>query len=431
VHRALESIQFDWLQSVTSTASRVDTLPRFIETMFTTFWLAAGWLRYPGPGWWHSVTLALSVIAACGVIVQSVTAPADERRLLWLPAAMVLVQVLVVVAHHFGITQTGPQGRYLFPVMAAALTLIWFGWRGWFGAARQPAAAVSLLGLMAFLNTTAWTLVIMPVYVTGVPTLAIGLAGIVMSAIMTGVVLFHLAQSHPPVRAPEFRVPQPAVPTGIGMAVVSTPVPEAGMNIATGDRRSGAGACTSVHRRISSPAVTRAKRVGTTLANCALVIGLLGLAVGGAVYGVTREPVRLINVRWSEGLPDAERLARQQQYALRNCVAVDRRTESCEILVQTRSNLAAIVGDRAIEDTHYFDRSTLTFAEPSHVGTGHVWAAHAVPRLRRSGLLDWAWLSAGALVMIGLLPRLFSRHWGRAGSAIRIRIQSWSRSSAP
>jgi uncharacterized membrane protein len=75
------------------------------------------------------------------------------------------VQVVAVVIYQFGILRSGPQGRYLFPVLPAVLCLIWLGWTAIVERiAEQRAAAVSLVMAVAFLNVSAWLFVIIPAF---------------------------------------------------------------------------------------------------------------------------------------------------------------------------------------------------------------------------------------------------------------------------
>jgi hypothetical protein len=162
VHRAFEWIQFDPAQSIRGTVSHVDRLPAFVATLFTTFWLSAGWLRYQAPDWWYGVPLGITLIATAGLLAPGAASVA-QRRVRLFALAMFIVQTAIVIAFYFGVLQTGPQGRYLFPVMPAIVSLLWLGWCRWFGADRAV-AAISLIAIMGVLNITAWTLVIAPAY---------------------------------------------------------------------------------------------------------------------------------------------------------------------------------------------------------------------------------------------------------------------------
>ena len=74
---------------------------------------------------------------------------------------MTTIQLGGVIVY-FGITGKGGQGRYLFPVLPAILTLLWLGWCRWFGTERP--AAVGFVAAAAALNLTAWTVVALRVY---------------------------------------------------------------------------------------------------------------------------------------------------------------------------------------------------------------------------------------------------------------------------
>jgi hypothetical protein len=163
VQRAVTWLQFDPRQSVAVIADRIALLPSFLAALFTTFWLAAGWLRYLAPAWWYGVPLALAFAAMTGVLWF----PCDsvvERRAVRLALAMTSLQAAAVIAYYFGVLQSGPQGRYLFPAMPAIAFLLWTGWRRWFDADQQCIAAAYLIAVMVFVNLTAWMLAIFPAY---------------------------------------------------------------------------------------------------------------------------------------------------------------------------------------------------------------------------------------------------------------------------
>jgi hypothetical protein len=142
---------------------RVALLQSFLEALFTTFWLSAGWLRYVAPPWWYGVPLGIAVASAAGVLWFASETVA-ERRAVCLAVAMAALQIAAVIAYYFGVLQSGPQGRYLFPALPAIVFLLWTGWRRWFDADRQLIAAAYLIAVMVFVNVTAWMLVIFPAY---------------------------------------------------------------------------------------------------------------------------------------------------------------------------------------------------------------------------------------------------------------------------
>jgi hypothetical protein len=162
--RALGWIQFDRARALSTIAANSERLGGFFEMMFRTFWLAAGWLRYVGPPWWHAVTVALCAVAAIGLV--RLVATRRHGQAFWLSIGAASLQIAAVVAYYFGILQSGPQGRYLFPVLPAIFCLLWLGWHAAVGGEKRPAfAALSLVVVMAVLNTSAWAFVILPAYV--------------------------------------------------------------------------------------------------------------------------------------------------------------------------------------------------------------------------------------------------------------------------
>lgn len=163
VQRAATWIQFDPRQSMAGITGRVALLQSFLEALFTTFWLSAGWLRYVAPPWWYGVPLGISVASAAGVLWFA-SETVVERRAVCLAVAMAALQIAAIIAYYFGVLQSGPQGRYLFPALPAIAFLLWTGWRRWFDADRQRIAAAYLIAVMVFVNVTAWMLVIFPAY---------------------------------------------------------------------------------------------------------------------------------------------------------------------------------------------------------------------------------------------------------------------------
>lgn len=162
--RAVDGVRFDPLHTLSTIVSRAPDLPAFFDMFFRTFWVAAGWLRYPAPAWLHGLTVGLAAIAAAGLI-HAAASGRVALTALGLSAGVVAIQVLAVVIYHFGILQSGPQGRYLFPALAAVFCLVWVGWNAAVGGGRRPRlAAVSLVSIMAVLNASAWLFVVLPAY---------------------------------------------------------------------------------------------------------------------------------------------------------------------------------------------------------------------------------------------------------------------------
>ena len=161
--RAFSWMRFDPQQSVASIAERVEAIPAFFDMLYQTFWLSGGWLRHPAPGAWYGITSILAAVSVVGLLI--LVLGRHGHQALWFSAALLLFQVAAVLAYYFGIVRSGPQGRYLFPIMPAIFCLIWLGWHAIAGRLGTPRiAAASLVFLMAFLNTTAWLYVLLPAY---------------------------------------------------------------------------------------------------------------------------------------------------------------------------------------------------------------------------------------------------------------------------
>ena len=161
VHQAWTATYFPWDAALVGLATRSDQISGVLETVFRSFWLTAGWMRYSAPLWWQAVTVFVTAVSSAGLLLGW---RRRERAAYWLGLTMVAVQLVVIVTFSVGRAQAEGQGRYLFPVLPATLVLIWIGWSTVLGSSRQPFAAVSLIALMAFLNFTAWTVVILPAY---------------------------------------------------------------------------------------------------------------------------------------------------------------------------------------------------------------------------------------------------------------------------
>lgn len=129
-------------------------------------------------------------------------------------------------------------------------------------------------------------------------------------------------------------------------------------------------------------------------------IGAAMLIVMAAAYAITREASPIIHVRWRADVEAAERQDRRQAHALSECSALDDRTDRCELLDTSRSNLAAIVGDSTIEDTYHLQRSTLTIAPDADLAPRMTWIAYRVPLLRRSGVMQ-TMVAAGFVLLLG------------------------------
>ena len=125
-------------------------------------WLVAGWLRFPAPEPWLWVPRTLTVAGFAGAAVLLIRSPMLRRPLsiAWL---FVVVQTVIVIGWGF-LTLSSPQGRYLFPVIAPATALLWLGLTQLAPARFRPYAAPILIAIVAGLDVTGFTAVLIPAY---------------------------------------------------------------------------------------------------------------------------------------------------------------------------------------------------------------------------------------------------------------------------
>ena len=125
-------------------------------------WLVAGWLRFPAPEPWLWVTRTLTVGGFASAAVLMFRSP-ELRRPLAIAWLFVIVQAATVIGWGF-LTLSSPQGRYLFPVTAPATALLWLGLRQATPAQFRPYSAPALVALLAVLDATGFTAVLIPAY---------------------------------------------------------------------------------------------------------------------------------------------------------------------------------------------------------------------------------------------------------------------------
>jgi hypothetical protein len=141
----------------------------------------------------------------------------------------------------------------------------------------------------------------------------------------------------------------------------------------------------------------------------ATLLGAAILFVIGLTYVTTREHAPIVNVRWSATVDADQRTNLRRQYELLRCTASGERTDTCELLDTGRANLAAIVGDRLIEDTYHINRTAFTISADAD-RAGHVtWILHRTPLARVRGALNTILAIALGLAMAGPISRLRAR----------------------
>lgn len=133
----------------------------YIRISIDYVWLIGGWLRYPAPEPWLWVVRVLT-IAGLGSAAMLLRSPSLRQPLAiaWL---FVIAQAAIVVGVSF-LTLSSPQGRYLFPVIAPATALLWLGLTHTTPARFRPYAAPVLISILAVLDVTGFTTVLIPVY---------------------------------------------------------------------------------------------------------------------------------------------------------------------------------------------------------------------------------------------------------------------------
>lgn len=153
-------LTFSWSER----ASDWSFFHQFTTGLSDSFWLMAGWLRYPPPSAWLGVLRVLSVVAFLGCLVAAARqGPAKWRAGLVLAAALVVVQLAGIYVGLYA-NALGPQGRYLFPVIGPLMVLFWIGIHSWWPRRLWPHVSAALVAVMFTLDAIGWASVLMPAY---------------------------------------------------------------------------------------------------------------------------------------------------------------------------------------------------------------------------------------------------------------------------
>ena len=137
---------------------------RFVRMTIDYSWLIAGWLKFPPPEWWLWVARVLVAGGIAGAAVVLVESRAVRPRLsiAWL---FVAAQVVVMLGVVFWTVRTAPQARYLFPVFAPITVLLYVGLQRVVPRALHRAWPAILVGILALMDVTGFTTVLIPAYV--------------------------------------------------------------------------------------------------------------------------------------------------------------------------------------------------------------------------------------------------------------------------
>jgi hypothetical protein len=138
----------------------------------------------------------------------------------------------------------------------------------------------------------------------------------------------------------------------------------------------------------------------------------------------TREHAPIVNLRWAAQTDARERSMLRHRYELARCAPSDERTDTCELLDTSRSNIAAIVSDDRIEDTYHIVRAGLTVSPDADRATHVTWIAHRTPLTRVRGSVEGLLLVAFALLASGPIARrrVRTRAEGRALVSVNVTL---------
>jgi hypothetical protein len=92
-----------------------------------------------------------------------------------------------------------------------------------------------------------------------------------------------------------------------------------------------------------------------------LATGLVFLAIAAALHGTQRltfgpQPA-LVHVRWAPSVDETMRARLESKYSLSDAAPAGGQTWSYSLTDTSRANIRALIGDSAIEDTHYLHRT--------------------------------------------------------------------------
>lgn len=142
------------LRQALANAPRLPDPEGWLQALHASFWLTAGWMRFPAPATVTTVISGVAVFAGIGVILGWIR-DRGVREQISVAVLCVGVQYAAVVAT-FYFNSIGAQGRYLFPVMGAVLSLGWVGVNRLIPRRAELAACTVLIAGAAVLNLVSW-----------------------------------------------------------------------------------------------------------------------------------------------------------------------------------------------------------------------------------------------------------------------------------
>lgn len=108
-----------------------ETVRRFLQTTFNSFWGQFGWMAAPMPGWVYRPLLLLTAVVLLGLLIYAIVATATRRKEALstrgarermaqrqITGLLLLVTLLTAAVHvYYNLTFVQHQGRYLFPAL--------------------------------------------------------------------------------------------------------------------------------------------------------------------------------------------------------------------------------------------------------------------------------------------------------------------------
>lgn len=137
----------------------LNQFPSWLAQSFVAFF---GWMNVPPPHWVYAVFLLLALVSAFGCLWGMVQRRLSVKLLLILLTAPILCLGIVI---YINLTFTQPQGRYLFPALAAFAVLAALGIQNlprWSQHARL--GSISIVAALAALNAYVLSSVVIPAY---------------------------------------------------------------------------------------------------------------------------------------------------------------------------------------------------------------------------------------------------------------------------
>jgi len=108
-----------------------------------------------------------------------------------------------------------------------------------------------------------------------------------------------------------------------------------------------------------------------------------------------------INIRWAPSVTDVSRADAERRFRLWRGEAKDGRTWAYDLGDVSHGNVAALVADRRVEDTHYINRTAATIWRTAPPGTTVI--GGIANRARDSAALEWIVTTSATTLVVAAL----------------------------